>query len=138
MAKNLCENDIFSGLKALSESSFPKVCKSCGKKYATAEEYLRETKTINEAKSGLKAAEEDDGVYVIEAFRNCSCGSTLMDYFSDRRDTSDTGLKRRERFADLLTKLEKKGIEISVARDELIKIVKGQHSEILSNLLNRK
>jgi len=138
MSKDKIENDIFSGLKALSESAFPKVCKSCGKKYETAEEYLHETQTISGVKSGLKAAEEDDGMLIIEAFRNCSCGSTLMDYFSDRRDTSEHGLKRRERFANLLTKLERKGIEISVARDELIKVVRGQHSEILNNLLNKK
>jgi len=138
MLKDKIENELFSGLKALSESSFPKVCKSCGKKYETADEYLHETQTINGVKSGLKAAEEDDGVLVIEAFRNCSCGSTLMDYFSDRRDTSDKGLKRREKFADLLIKLEKKGIDASVGRDELLKVVRGQHSEILNKLLNKK
>ncbi len=138
MSKDKIEIDIFSGLKALSESAFPKVCKSCGKKYETAEQYLHETETISGLKSGLKAAEEDDGVMVIEAFRNCSCGSTLMDYFSDRRDTSEKGLKRRERFADLLTKLERNGIEVSVAREELIKVLRGQHSEILNEFVNKK
>jgi len=138
MKENTFKQDIFFGLKALSESSFPKVCSSCGKKYKNAAQFLKETRDINNSKSGLKEAEEDNGEHIIEAFRNCSCGSTLMDYFSDRRDISDVGLKRRERFGALLSKLEENGIEASVARAELLKVLRGEHSELLNELINKK
>ncbi|MCK9987662.1 MAG: hypothetical protein AzoDbin1_04134, partial [Azoarcus sp.] len=42
-----------------------------------------------------------DGQVIVELFRNCVCGSTLMDCFRDRRDTSEAGLRRRARFGEL-------------------------------------
>jgi len=138
MSEEDFKHDLFSGLKSLSESAFPKVCSSCGKRYESAEEFLKDTKSINKEKSGLKVAEEDDGQFIVEVFRNCTCGSTLMDFFSDRRDNSERGIERRERFSSLLEKLEGKGIETSVGRNELLKVMRGQRSELLDKLLGAK
>ena len=53
------ELDIFKGLKALSESSFPKRCGNCGRRYETSEQYLKETEKLGDD-SGLKATYDDD------------------------------------------------------------------------------
>jgi len=75
----------------------------------------------------------DDGSRIVEAFRNCPCGSTLMDFFTDRRDMSEKGLRRRERFGELLDYLVENGMERAAARAELLKVLKGGSSAVLAN-----
>lgn len=125
------DNTLLDGLNALAESAFPKQCRTCGREYATVEEYCKDTRPISETRSGLKQSEDDDGKLIVELFRNCPCGSTLMDCFSDRRDTSERGMQRRARFAELLGYLEKEGLERATAREELLKVMHGQGSDIL-------
>jgi hypothetical protein len=126
------ELDIFKGLKALSESSFPKRCGNCGRMYATSEQYLKETENVGRD-SGLKATYDDEeDKPVLEVYRNCVCGSTLMDFFSDRRDLSERGLKRREIFQKVLDFLAERGIPAQVGREELLKFMKSGESDILA------
>ena len=89
--------ELFKGLKALSDATFPKRCAACGMEYTTVEDYIRDTEDIS-GQSGLKKGYDDDDKPIVELFRNCPCGSTLMDCFSDRRDLSEAGLKRRKHF----------------------------------------
>ncbi len=123
--------DLFAGLNALAESAFPKLCRTCGREFATVEQYLRETESLRAGASGLKQSEDDDGKVIVEVYRNCPCGSTLMDFFGDRRDLSPRGLERRERFESLLAHLESQGLERGVARVELLKVLHGQGSDLL-------
>lgn len=125
--------ELFNGLKALSDASFPKKCAYCGQEYATVEEYVRKTEDVS-GKSGLKKGYDDDDNPIVELFRNCVCGSTLMDCFNDRRDITDSGLKRRKLFGQLMDMLTSKGIGIDVARSELLKLLKGESSPILEKL----
>ncbi|MFT6030380.1 MAG: hypothetical protein ACI8O8_002125 [Oleiphilaceae bacterium] len=120
---------LFNGLTALSESSFPKKCPSCNHVYKSAEEYVKLTDSIR-GKSGLKASEDDDGSTILELFRNCHCGSTLLDFFKDRRDTDE----QREQFGQLLEQLCEAGIERHIARAELLKVKQGVNSDILNEL----
>lgn len=126
-------SDLFNGLKALSRSSFPKHCKSCGREYATEKEYVEQTEDVF-GQSGLKKSYDDDDKPIVELFRNCVCGSTLMDCFNDRRDISEGGLKRRELFGKLLDILVSKGLEAGKARLELLKILRGDESDILKKM----
>ena len=128
MKYNLKET-LFSGLTALSEASFPKRCPTCNHVYESAEEYVKLTDSIR-GKSGLKASEDDDGSPIIELFRNCHCGSTLLDFFKDRRDTAE----QREQFGQLLDQLCEAGIERNIARAELLKVKQGVNSDILNEL----
>lgn len=57
-----------------------------------------------------------------------------MDFFSDRRDTSPGGLKRREVFAKMLTHLESRGLSPEMAREELLKLMRGDRSEQLESM----
>ncbi len=88
------------GLKALPEAVFPKKCACCGRVYQTAEQFLEQTQGIKSGKSSLKQT-DDDGLVLVEVFRNCVCGSTLMDEFHSRRDESEEGRRRRAEYARL-------------------------------------
>lgn len=93
-----CDESLFEGLKSLSASAFPKTCNCCGRHYETAAAFLQQTNKIPK-NSGLKAATDDDQTAIVELYRNCVCGSTLMDFFSDRRDNSQDGLEQRQKFS---------------------------------------
>lgn len=129
---------LFRGLQALAQSAFPKKCPSCNRQFETAEEFIKETQAIRKDVSGLKQSLDDDDKTIVEVYRNCPCGSTLMDFFSDRRDLSEAGLKRREKFGQLLDHLIRQGWEREVARLELIKVLRGGKSELLSQLIPPK
>lgn len=126
-------SELFKGLKALSDASFPKRCASCGQEYASVEDYVEKTEDVF-GKSGLKKGYDDDDKPIVELFRNCVCGSTLMDCFSDRRDVSEPGLKRRKMFGKLIDMLTSKGVEADTARVELMKVLKGEPSALLEKL----
>lgn len=127
---------LYNGLQALAESAFPKKCNTCGRTFDNADEFIKETEKIRPEVSGLKQTVDDDGSTMVELFRNCPCGSTLMDAFNDRRDLSGKGEKRRKRFQELQTFLiEEHHLDTSTARDELLKVMRGERSEILSKIL---
>lgn len=127
------QDTLFQGLNALEEASFPRTCTTCGRVYETAEQYLRETGNVSGRKSGLKESLDDNGQSCVEVFRNCVCGSTLMNVFSNRRDTTEAGLRRRQRFNELIDFLVASGLAIEVARRELLIVMRGGRSEILAN-----
>ena len=81
-------DDLFKGLQALAKSDFPKKCSTCGRTFNTAEEFIQQTELIRPEISGLKQSIDDEGLAIVELFRNCPCGSTLMDAFNNRRDMS--------------------------------------------------
>jgi len=127
----------FAGLRALLESSFPKHCGNCGRVYESVEQFLAETEDMPDGRSSLKSALEDDGSEIVEVFRNCACGSTLMDEFNSRRDDSDQGKKRRAEFDNMLEALRRHKLPDSVARTEILNFLKGRPSHLIE-LLNRK
>ena len=79
--------------------------------------------------SGLKQSVDDENVVIVEAYRNCQCGSTLMDLFSDRRDASGAGEHRRVLFNKLLPHLQEKGLTRLAARAYLLRLLRGQASD---------
>ena len=124
---------LFEGLTELAAGAFPKCCNNCGRIYHDANEYLNATQPISATRSGLKQSRDEDGHTIVEAFRNCECGSTLMDMFNNRRNVSEEGLKRRQRFGELLEYLVAQSLEREVARAELLKVLRGEGSSILKN-----
>lgn len=85
-------------------------------------------------RSGLKQSFDDDGRVIVELFRNCVCGSTMMDSFNNRRETSREGTLRRERFSELIELLLGEGMTRDVAHFELLKVLRGEQSDILRML----
>jgi len=132
MPENSSDN-LFDDLKSITASAFPKTCTMCNKVYNNEEDFIKETSKINN-QTGLKQSYDDDDQTIVELYRNCSCGSTLMNFFGNRRDVSEAGEKRREKFGRLMEYLIAEGLEASVARNELLKVVHGQKSEILKDI----
>ncbi|WP_219134446.1 hypothetical protein [Janthinobacterium sp. UMAB-60] len=120
------EQLFFEGLRALAEAAFPKHCACCGRVFATADEFIGQTRAMRQNVSGLKQSFDDNNVAIVEVYRNCPCGSTLMDFFSDRRDTSEACQQRRLLFERLLPLLQEKGMERGAARAYLLQIVRGE------------
>lgn len=125
------EAALYGGLQALAESAFPKRCPACGRSYRDAADYVAQTQRVASGRSGLKQSVDDDGQVIVELFRNCVCGSTLMDSFRNRRDPSAAGERRRARFAEVLDTLVAQGLERQHARLELLKVLRGEASTIL-------
>ena len=131
------ETSLFGDLQALVNGAFPKKCNTCGRNFETAEDFVRQTEAIR-GKSGLKSALDDDGRPVVELFRNCLCGSTLMDAFRDRRDSSEAGLRRRAKFGELVARLVARGVTPEIARTELLKVLRGEGSSVLEEIAGCK
>ncbi|MES2205228.1 MAG: oxidoreductase [Pseudomonadota bacterium] len=123
--------DLFLGLRALAESNFPKRCLCCGRQFDNAAQFLKETQQLRKGISGLKQSKDDDNCTIIEVYRNCPCGSTLMDFFSDRRDLSELGISRRKKFGKLMDYLVAQGLEPEIARDKLLNFLQGQPNDLL-------
>ncbi|HAF44238.1 MAG: hypothetical protein A2100_01480 [Sideroxydans sp. GWF2_59_14] len=136
MSKQTNQDDIYAGLRQLADSAFPKRCKFCGREYLNSAEFLAATRPLRTNASGLKQSHDDDGHEIVELFRNCVCGSTLLESFWNRRDLSDEGLTRRKRFRDMTDKLVAGGCPAETARDELLKFMRGQPNELM-NLAKR-
>lgn len=126
MSLRYSHEDLFRSLRALEEATFPKVCRTCGREYADEADFLRATHQVRSDHTGLKASIDDDGAAIVEVFRNCVCGSTLLETFRDGRDRSPAGLRRRQRFAELLDKLVADGVDDERARVELLKLMRGE------------
>ncbi|MCQ8117418.1 hypothetical protein [Methylomonas rosea] len=124
----------FDGLRALLDSTFPKTCRSCGYVYTSAEQFFIETQDMPHGRSSLRSAIEDDGLILVEVFRNCRCGSTLMDEFGCRRDQSAAGLKRRLAFDNMLSAMQARNIATDAARMEIIKFLQGQPNTLVAML----
>ena len=131
------DNELFHGLQELHAAAFPKVCPNCGRVYNTLADFLAQTRAIA-GKSGLKASRDDDDRPMVELFRNCVCGSTLMDLAQSRRDETAAGLHRREQFQRMSALLIARGLTPASARTELLKVVRGEGSAVIDAMLRHK
>jgi hypothetical protein len=126
---------LYAELRELAAGSFPRRCGCCGREYADPQQWLAETQPVPRG-SGLKAAADEQGAaVVVELFRTCSCGSTLMETFDDRRDMSEAGERRRRYFGRMLEVLVQRGLRRDEARRELLAARRGRLSERLRTLL---
>ncbi len=125
--------ELLKGLRALADTAFPRKCTYCGKVYENSEQFLMETNGTASSNTGLVESIDDDENPIVEAYRNCSCGSTLMDFFGDRRSTSKEALKRRQQFGKMLDYLIDQGLEKDIARQELLKFIRGEKSQRLED-----
>ena len=55
-------------------------------------------------------------------------------FFNDRRDQSKEDEIRRKKFNCFLISLVESGLEIEVARNELLKVMRGEKSEIMAKI----
>lgn len=127
---------LYDGLQALAKSSFPKRCIECGRDYQNVDAFIADTQRLKTGDSGLKPVEQEDGSQLVELFRDCPCGATLKDVFDNRRDTSPEGIKRRNKFGQLMLRVQEDyNVDKNSARKELLKIMDGRSSKIIKDIL---
>ena len=126
-------HELFMGLKALYGDFFPRTCPGCGTEYLDVDDFLKATVHLN-MKESLPGIEDLYSLPLFEMFRKCSCGATVVDFVSDRRDNSEAGIKRRQKFEQLMGQLEKRGLSHDEARTELLKLMHGEESPRLHQL----
>lgn len=110
----------------LEHASFPKRCSNCGKVYHDEIQFFQETSSIPHKRSDIRPIKDDPEVrnIYLEVYRNCACGSTLMERFHSRRDLSEAGLERRAAFEHMLAKLELAGVPRQEARQSLLRLIR--------------
>lgn len=129
----------YQNLQSLVETAFPKTCTKCGKVYPDSKSFLLETAPVRDLtlqdRSGLFSLEGTTEQAAVGVFRNCACGTTLMADFHDRRDLSDKGAERRQKFDELMAMLQEKGLEAENARQELRQLLQGKPSQTIEKLI---
>lgn len=121
---------LFAGLKTLAEGAFPFTCRQCGAVYPDLQALIAKTAPAM-AGSGLREVPETTPQ--VEMQRLCGCGADLNARFDDRRDRDELGLKRRQLFDRLLGLLTEGGMPRATAKRELLKVMRGETSELLGN-----
>ena len=121
-------NELFDGLKLLADSAFPKQCPGCSKVYAGLEQLLQETQPVD-SPTGLK---QPSDVALVALIRRCGCGAVIEEFCDDRRSQDALSIKRRELFERLLGLLLDSGMPETTAKQELLKVMKGENSELLT------
>ena len=124
--------EFYAGLRELVDSDFPKRCGNCGREYRNSAEFLAATQPVSANSSGLKQSRDDDGQMIVDLFRTCVCGSTLLETFGNRRDLGEDGVKRRMRFQDMVGKLVAMGYTEEISRGQLLKLMRGQPNDVIS------
>ncbi len=105
-------------LQSRLKSEFPKDCRKCGKTYQSFEEFYFGTDEIVRGTVNYPTLGAEFYLH-----RNCKspCESTLVIVFTDRRDDSPPGCKRRDIFETCLDKLQDKmSIQPTAAREFLL------------------
>jgi len=128
-AENKDSTALYAGFQALLENEFPKKCPSCGRSYGSLESFLTATAQVRDGTGLMQYEDEDDHLTPrVTVCRNCVCGSTLAAFCQDRRDLTEKGRRRRERFQQLLELFKGRGVREEVARAELIAFLRGDDS----------
>lgn len=134
-APEVASGELYAGLREMFADSFPRSCRNCQRRFDSLDDWLEHTRPMARG-SGLKQSFDEDDQVIVELFRNCVCGSTLMEACSDRRDQTPEGEGRRERFARLIELLVARGLSREDARLELLAARQGKLSERLRALLD--
>jgi hypothetical protein len=124
-------DQVYQGLRACLDLGFPKVCQGCGTVFHSLEDFISKTDELTRQHGLMDYPDRTHQRIIVGLYRNCRCQTTLMAVCDDRRDTSPNGQARRQQFENLLVLLEKKGLDRSIARVELLKMLHGEKSDLL-------
>ncbi len=112
----------FGFLQTRVKSIFPKDCRKCGRVYESFEDFYFGTDEIAHGTVCYPSLGEEFYLH-----RNCRtpCESTLVVVFTDRRDDTAMGFKRRGKFQECIDKLQKLAptIQSGAAREFLFALL---------------
>ncbi|WP_305046969.1 hypothetical protein [Geoalkalibacter sp.] len=126
---------ILDSLKALHADLFPKICGQCGAVFHSSDDYQRKTRRFLTPLRPPSRPSED--LNFVRLYRHCRCGSTLLMQVCDRRDDTEPGRRRREKFQRALDLLVASGWDRNIAREEIQNLLLGEKSSLLEIFLTR-
>lgn len=112
----------YDGLHVRHADVFPKICVRCSRQFDDIRSFIAGTTPVFRS-SGLMEHKDPAIGTVVILIRNCTCGTSLALHCKDRRDRSDKGIARRERFAALLALLTESGLSPETARAETVRVM---------------
>jgi len=110
--------------------AFPQDCPKCRKNFKNVEEFISKTKSV-EGVDRIFESHDPQQRKIIEIVRQCSCGKVILEEFYTRRDDSLEGIERRAEFSHYLDELCDAGMVCSVARTELLSVMRGKPSPLM-------
>ena len=123
-------SELYQQLRPLVENPFTKECPTCGHIFQNFDEFISQTQTDLRS-SGLVELVKTNSRAIVGLYRHCSCGEMLLVLCKGRRDTTEEGIRRRIAFGEILESLKAAGVDAAVARQELLKIVRGEESDLI-------
>ena len=124
------DEEFLDELQELAEAAFPKHCQTCGRIYSGPE--LLPLATVSATESITAPVAEI--TQKVRLYRRCACGDALHDYFTDRRDMTEMGRKRRERFFAVVSDIQNIGIQAGEARDAVLAFLRGETHPVFQKL----
>jgi hypothetical protein len=117
----------YDGLTVKSADIFPLVCTRCQRRFTDFKDYVARTTPLFHS-SGLMEREDAAGEPSVLLLRTCLCGASVALRCNDRRDRSETGLRRRNRFNTLVALLLESGTELEEAQQEVRRLLNSSSS----------
>ncbi|MCB1615455.1 MAG: hypothetical protein KDI30_05520 [Pseudomonadales bacterium] len=109
----------------LEPDSFPKTCPMCNTVYSDEIDFFERTHSLPHVNSDIRPVEDEnaDPQVYLEIYRNCNCGTTLMELFHCRREQTASENRKRLLFEILLDAMEAIGHKRKDARDILFEFM---------------
>jgi len=112
----------YEGLQVQSSALFPLVCPRCQRRFTDIHDFVARTTPVFKSSGLMEREDPANGIFVL-LLRNCLCGTSLALRCADRRDRSEVGSLRRQRYETLVAMLVEVGCEPEQARDEVRRLL---------------
>lgn len=116
--------NLLAKFRNLANEGFPHHC-ACGRSYKDLEDFLARTTSPHASSSGMVASLVGEGAEVVDLFRNCACGSTIMVIIQERRNFSRRTRYHRHLMQATMDACESAGVSHEQARGELLACIRG-------------
>lgn len=112
----------YDGLSVKSADVFPLTCTRCQRRFTEINDFITRTTPIFQSAGLMQREDPGTGPFVL-LLRNCLCGTSLALRCNDRRDHSDQGRLRRDRFKSLVGLLVEVGVDTEQAQREVRRLL---------------
>lgn len=112
----------YDGLTVRSSDLFPLVCTRCQRRFTHLQDFVSRTTPIFQSSGLMEREDPDTGTFVL-LLRNCLCGTSLALRCQDRRNQSERGRLRRNRFGTLVDLLVEVGVQSDKAEQEVRRLL---------------
>jgi|GEM_PF-2461011 hypothetical protein len=112
----------YEGLAVRSNDIFPLVCPRCQRRFTQIHDFISRTTPIFQSSGLLEREDPETGTFVL-LLRNCLCGTSLALRCHDRRNRTERGKLRRDRFGTLVNLLVEVGVEAERAQLEVRRLL---------------